>query len=336
MKKGIRSYAQKQEVTMARKTKPKSTTGLVHRRSYDGTADEPIAITPVEYGGLQEGFDHFNRELFSGKLPDVFITYQRKAGMAGHFAADRYSGRIGTFGKHELALNPDAFISQTDKQICQTLVHEMTHVWQHAFGKPSARGYHNKQWAAMMKAIGLQPSNTGMVGGKETGQHMMDYIIPGGRFEHTYEKLAASGWRLILQSAHRPGGQKAPNSKVKFTCPKCGEQNVWGKPDTRVDCHDCKVKMVSAIEIAAPAEPTPPAPSEPEPIASYEPTPELEPVTRKRGRPKGSKNKPNVLAQSYEQEPQQLVKRGPGRPKGSKNKPKAQVAVAQSYERQAI
>ena len=58
----------------------------------------------------------------------------------------------------------------------------MTHVWQHAFGKPSARGYHNKEWAAKMKAIGLQPSSTGMVGGKETGQRMMDYIIPGGAF----------------------------------------------------------------------------------------------------------------------------------------------------------
>jgi len=59
-------------------------------------------------------------------------------------------------------------------------VHEMVHLWQHMHGKPGARGYHNKEWAAKMKAIGLQPSNNGMVGGKETGQHMMDYIIPDG------------------------------------------------------------------------------------------------------------------------------------------------------------
>jgi hypothetical protein len=26
------------------------------------------AITPVEYGGLQEAYDHFNKELFGGKL----------------------------------------------------------------------------------------------------------------------------------------------------------------------------------------------------------------------------------------------------------------------------
>ena len=37
------------------------------------------AITPVEYTGLQAAYDHFNKELFEGKLPDVFITYQRKA-----------------------------------------------------------------------------------------------------------------------------------------------------------------------------------------------------------------------------------------------------------------
>jgi hypothetical protein len=41
-------------------------------------ADEPIAITPIEYGGLQEAYDHFNTELFGKSLPDVFITYQRR------------------------------------------------------------------------------------------------------------------------------------------------------------------------------------------------------------------------------------------------------------------
>src|SRR5262245_5729472 len=105
---------------MARKTKPKAATGPVHRRSYERTADEPIAITPVEYSGLQDAYDHFNKELFSGKLPDVFITYQRKAHSSGYFAPDRFSGRTGQFGKHELALNPDGFIGQSDKQVCQT------------------------------------------------------------------------------------------------------------------------------------------------------------------------------------------------------------------------
>src|SRR5215831_15257170 len=73
------------------------------RQSYDR------AITPVEYTGLQKAYDHFNAELFGKTLPDVFITYQRKAHSRGYFSADRFAGRVGKFGKHELALNPDAF-----------------------------------------------------------------------------------------------------------------------------------------------------------------------------------------------------------------------------------
>jgi hypothetical protein len=46
-------------------------------RSYE--RKQPLAITPVEYGGPQEAYDHFNKELFEGALPDAFITYQRKA-----------------------------------------------------------------------------------------------------------------------------------------------------------------------------------------------------------------------------------------------------------------
>lgn len=92
-------------------------------QSYERPDD---AITPVEYGGLQEAYDHFNKELFEGKLPNCFITYQRKAHSAGYFSPDRFSGRTGH--KHELALNPDGFIGQSDLQICQTLGHEMVHV----------------------------------------------------------------------------------------------------------------------------------------------------------------------------------------------------------------
>jgi hypothetical protein len=183
------------------------------RRSYERKADQPVAITPVEYSGLQEAYDHFNAALFEGALGDVFITYQRKAHSSGYFSPDRFSGRVLEFGKHELALNPDGFVGETDSQVCQTLVHEMTHVWQFVHGKPAARGYHNREWAPKMKAIGLQPSNTGAVGGKETGQHMSDYPIPGGPFEKAFAKLAASGWKLNLESAHRPGPKGGSNSR---------------------------------------------------------------------------------------------------------------------------
>jgi hypothetical protein len=277
------------------------------RVSYERNLDaSTVAITPYEYTGLQEAFDHLNGALFGGSLPDVFITYQRRAHSYGYFAADRFSGRVGEFGKHELALNPDGFIGRSDKDIAATLLHEMVHLWQQVAGTPAARRYHDREWAAKMKAVGLQPSNTGIVGGKETGQHMHHYVIPGGAFDVSYEQLAATGWKLNLQSAHRPGPKATTNSKTKFTCGSCG-QNAWGKPDLKVDCHDCGGLMLAAdvrAEALVEAVATP----------SPEPEQPVAPVKPKRGRPKGSKNKPKPKRR--------------GRPKGSKNKPKPTESLA--------
>ena len=213
-----------------------------HRRSYEREVEQPIAITPVEYSGLQEAYDHFNGTLFDGKLVDVFITYQRHAHSRGHFAPDRFSGRTAVGGRHELALNPDHFVGRSDEEITSTLVHEMVHVWQQQHGKPASRGYHNKQWAVKMKEVGLQPSNTGGAGGKETGQQMSHYVIPGGCFAGAFAELAAMGWRLNLESAHRAGPDGGRKSKTKFTCFGCG-QNAWGKPDLAVTCTPCGIEM---------------------------------------------------------------------------------------------
>ena len=253
-----------------------------------------MALTPIEYTGLQDAFDFFNRVLFDGAVQECFFTYQRKANSVGYFSPDRFSGRVEKFGRHELALNPDAFIAQTDEQICQTLVHEMCHGWQQHCGTPPARGYHDKEWAAKMKSIGLQPSSTGGVDGKETGQHMSDYIIQGGPFSQAYANLAATGWKLNLQSAPRPAAKGTPNSKTKFTCKACG-QNAWGKPDLKILCQPCDIPMLDKRLLAAADAPVP---------------------------------------QSYEPKPPELVKRKRGRPKGSKNKPKATVAAIQSYVQQ--
>jgi predicted SprT family Zn-dependent metalloprotease len=203
-----------------------------------------LAITPIEYGGLQEAYEYFNKALFGGVLPDVFITYQRRAHSRGYFSANRFSGRGAQLGRHELALNPDTFIDRSDEQICSTLVHEQCHAVQHEKGRPSG-SYHNKEWAAIMKGVGLQPSSTGAVGGKETGHRVSHYVIPGGLFARAFAELASTGWRLNLQSAHRSGKSGGTNnSKTKFTC-TCG-QNAWGKPDLEIRCDLCDSKMKAA------------------------------------------------------------------------------------------
>ena len=44
-------------------------------QSYERPDD---AVSPVKYGGLQEGYDHFNKELFEGKLPNCFKRTNEK------------------------------------------------------------------------------------------------------------------------------------------------------------------------------------------------------------------------------------------------------------------
>src|ERR1039457_4776152 len=84
------------------------------------------------------------------------------------------------------------------------------------------------------KEIGLQPTTTtGEPGGKETGQSVTHYIVPGGPHAKAYAKL------LHWQSA--PAGKQAKAkkaSKTKFTCPECA-QNTWAKPDALLICGNC-------------------------------------------------------------------------------------------------
>src|SRR5208283_6170606 len=150
-------------------------------------------ITRVGYRAFQEAYDFFNAELFKGTLPNVLVTLQRHANSKGYFAPERFSGRVEKAIVHELALNPDWFTERTDEEILSTLAHEMAHVWQQTYGKPSRRAYHSKEWASKMKEIGLQPSDTGAANGKETGQKMTHYIIKGGAYAKAYAKLKARG-----------------------------------------------------------------------------------------------------------------------------------------------
>jgi hypothetical protein len=200
-------------------------------------------ITQTEYAGLEQAYDWFNADLFGGQLPAVLITLQRKANSRGYFSGRRFSSRLADGNlTDELALNPATFEGRTDMEILSTLVHEMVHVWQAHSGNPGRGKYHNAEWGDKMESIGLMPSDTGKPGGKRTGQGMTHYIIAGGPFEQSAKKLLSAAFRLNWQSVEangqgKTGGSRAA-SKVKFTCPSCG-QNAWGKPDLFILCGSC-------------------------------------------------------------------------------------------------
>jgi hypothetical protein len=202
-------------------------------------------ITEAEYNGLQLAYSNMNAKLFDDVLPNLLITLNRKSGAGGYFSADRFTYRDGdgTVHQHELALNPDGFVGRTDEWIISVLVHEQAHCWEVVNGSAPKRHYHNKIWAQKMMDIGLMPSSTGAVGGKVTGTHMSHYILPDGPFAKAFADLAASGWKLNLQSTPVAGREGGRASKTKFSCPSCG-QNVWAKPNTLVTCWACMAMVL--------------------------------------------------------------------------------------------
>jgi SprT-like family len=213
--------------------------------------------THETYGQFQTAYNYLNRELCENKLPYCLITLQRQRSSYGYFSADRFGNKDGEL-TDEIALNPQHLAERSVEDNLSTLAHEMKHLEQHHFGKPGRGRYHNKQWADMMEAIGLIPSNTGKEGGKRTGDTVSHYIKLGGPFALAVEKLVASGfeitWTEIVAAKCPPagvdgneaGGEGASGKRTKFTCPVDGCQNAWAKPSASLMCAIHGAKMLPA------------------------------------------------------------------------------------------
>jgi hypothetical protein len=210
--------------------------------------DGVYTLTPTgqTYVPLLAAFAHFNRDLFADVLPDCLITLQRQANAYGYFSPSKFAAIGGDDATvDEIALNPAHFRVCTPNDVSSTLVHEMVHLWQEHFGKPSRSGYHNEQWAAVMRRIGLQPSSTGAPGGKETGYRVSHYVIEGGPFDRSYTAFEASGQTIGWGDAFIRGNEARKAKRETFVCPRCGRK-VLGVPKTRVRCDwGCDLRMVA-------------------------------------------------------------------------------------------
>lgn len=183
---------------------------------------------------LQGAYNYFNDQLFGGELNNVYFNFVWSKKSHGHVGPDRWKTREDEVVLHELSLTPNT-ISRPPIEVYSTLVHEMAHIWQLDFGKPSRGGYHNKEWADKMEEIGLIPSDTGEPGGKRTGQRMTHYIDEGGRFQEAFEKMPVE---YIIPFVTVPipekESKKKAKNKVKYMC-GCGEA-FWGKPGIFAVC----------------------------------------------------------------------------------------------------
>jgi len=204
--------------------------------------------TSKAYSELRWAYDHFNAELFGNRLPRCLITLQRKGPRTlGYYSPDRFSGIVNPELKaDEIALNPVHFVGRSTIDVLSTLVHEMVHLQHARFGTPPRKGYHDKAWGNLMKAVGLHPSNTSSPGGRETGQQMSHYIIDGGPFYHSCLRLLNTGFTLSFADRFGQGEGKAKSPKAgrrsKYVCFEC-QLAAWAKPEAKLMCADCGIIM---------------------------------------------------------------------------------------------
>jgi predicted SprT family Zn-dependent metalloprotease len=224
-------------------------------KSPGGIADP----TRVTYADLATAYDFFNHCLFAGRLPHCLITMQRRWGAYGYFDGDRFGTPTDAEVTDEIALNPTHFRNRTIEDNLSTLVHEQVHLAQHHFGKPGERGYHNRQWARLMMAIGLIPSATGAPGGEQTGYRMSHYILPDGPFDRACRELLTRGFTIrYVERPVEPEGSEAEakekearkrkaSSKTKYTCPN-GHETAWAKPAAWLVCGHCTARLSASAD----------------------------------------------------------------------------------------
>ena len=204
-------------------------------------------MKPMEtYDVLRAAFNYFNSELFNNKLSESLILLHRHRNAYGYFCADRFSQNGSKVNVHEIALNPSHIRERKPKETFSTLVHEMVHQFQEEHGKPPKNVYHNKQWAEMMKKVGLYPSDTAKPGGAETGRYVSHYIVKDGGFDTAFDNFAKKyDMTLFGDTVTFTKKAKSKTSKFKFVCPECG-QNAWAKVTAKLICGDCEVDMEEA------------------------------------------------------------------------------------------
>ena len=125
-----------------------------------GLNSQPVAATADNglgalHAELERAFAFFNARWWSGQLPVpvfAFFAQPPRTRRLGHYRARSWREPDGS-PRDEIVLYADLALSQGLDSVLETLLHEMVHVWQEYFGRPSVR--HNAAWHAEAARVGL-------------------------------------------------------------------------------------------------------------------------------------------------------------------------------------
>lgn len=185
------------------------------------------------YSQLDRAYRHFNEALFGGELDECLLTLRSSDRHSGYHHKDRFISKDGSL-LSELGLNPSAFTHRPIEYALSTLVHEMVHHWQSQHGNDTPSNAHNKEWAEKMQEVGLMPSDTGLPGGKQTGQTMTHYVMPEGQFIVACKQLVDEGFEFGWYDRYTPRSAQSYQKQV----------DQLDKEGVRVPLSESPVKML--------------------------------------------------------------------------------------------
>ncbi len=211
--------------------------------------------TREQWTAFEYMYKYFNRVLFAGALPPVILNFSRHANSYGFFTPERW--HRGDERTHEISINPAHLASRPPRDTASTLVHEMAHLWQHMFGTPPRKGYHDREWALKMKELGLTPIDPSTGKERMSAPNLKHRIEAGGAYDQAFAAMPpeylfpwqcdeaemprrAKGAAKVAgddEEGEEGEGKAKSKNKVKYTCP-CAV-NVWGKPDLALQCMSC-------------------------------------------------------------------------------------------------
>lgn len=234
-----------------------------------------VLDTPtVELSSTNSGiFDYFNKKLFDGTLPEpIILVVRNKKTIGGYFVPNKWmASEDEEVVLHEIGVNANVISELGIADSIMVQVHEMLHLWQWEYGKPSPDGYHNKEFAEKSKSIGLTTEELDTAGnktGRDVGRNITAEIIMGGAFEKALSEIpdeivlpwislpvevdptspGGGGNGKSTESDKNPDhpnkqnwpkhGGKRNRNKTTYSCPVCGSK-IWGKPGLNIKCGDC-------------------------------------------------------------------------------------------------
>lgn len=129
------------------------------------------------------------------------------------------------------------WLHRSAADVMRTLLHEMLHQWQHHYGQPSTGAYHNDEFQAKARELGIPCNAKGHNLGTVAGSPL-------------HRLLGAHGIQADTCIKEAGGALAGPGSKLKKW--SCGCTNVRCAVELQALCERCGKRFVRVVRLTAP------------------------------------------------------------------------------------